>query len=82
MARLSVALRAPSRVTLGPLSRGCRQGEASPAQDDKRGDAPLGRQQKTLMEHIVRNQNDYETRLNYMYNNPMRWYYDKIYKDE
>ena len=25
---------------------------------------------------------DYETRLNYMYNNPMRWYYDKIYKYE
>ena len=28
---LSVALRAPSRVTLGPPSRGCRQGEASPS---------------------------------------------------
>ena len=52
------------------------------AQDDTRGDAPLGRQKKALIEHIVRNQNDYETRLNYMYNNPMRWYYDKIYKDE
>ena len=38
--------------------------------------------QKSFIEHIVRNQNDYETRLNYMYNNPMRWYYDKIYKDE
>ena len=38
--------------------------------------------QKLFIEHIVRNQNDYETRLNYMYNNPMRWYYDKIYKDE
>ena len=38
--------------------------------------------QKSFIEHIVRNQNDYETRLNYMCNNPMRWYYDKIYKDE
>ena len=38
--------------------------------------------QKSFIEHIVRNQNDYETRLNYMYNNPIRWYYDKIYKDE
>ena len=38
--------------------------------------------QKSFIEHIVRNQSDYETRLNYMYNNPMRWYYDKIYKDE
>ena len=38
--------------------------------------------QKSFIEHIVRNQNDYETMLNYMYNNPMRWYYDKIYKDE
>ena len=34
--------------------------------------------QKSFIEHIVRNKQDYETRLNYIYENPTRWYYDNV----
>ena len=31
--------------------------------------------QRGYMEHIVRNREDYETRVKYIYENPIRWYY-------
>jgi hypothetical protein len=34
--------------------------------------------QRGYMEHIIRDLKDYETRANYIYNNPIRWYYKKI----
>ena len=30
------------------------------------------------MEHIVRDREDYDTRAKYIYENPIRWYYDKL----
>ncbi len=35
--------------------------------------------QKSFMEHIIRNQVDYETKSNYIYKNPLRWHYDELY---
>ena len=35
--------------------------------------------QKSFMEHIVRDKQDYEARVNYIYKNPERWYYDELY---
>ena len=31
--------------------------------------------QRSSAEHIIRNKEDYETRRNYIHENPMRWYY-------
>jgi len=33
-------------------------------------------------DHIIRNRQDYEEHLRYIYENPMRWYYDKLYAEE
>ena len=33
--------------------------------------------QRSFFEHIIRDKTDYETRKKYMYENPMRWYYNK-----
>ena len=36
-------------------------------------------------DHIIRNREDYEEHLRYIYENPVRWYYDELYtecKDE
>ncbi len=33
--------------------------------------------QRNYADHIIRDQKDYDTRINYMYENPIRWYYDK-----
>ena len=38
--------------------------------------------QKSFMEHVIRNQKDYETRSNYIYKNPIRWYYDELYVED
>lgn len=38
--------------------------------------------QKSFLEHVIRNKNDYETRMNYIYKNPLRWFYDKLYTEE
>jgi REP element-mobilizing transposase RayT len=35
--------------------------------------------QKSFIEHIVRNKKDYETKVNYIYENPIRWHYDELY---
>ena len=34
--------------------------------------------QRSFAEHIVRNSDDYETRIKYIYENPMRWYYKRM----
>ena len=33
-------------------------------------------------DHIVRNKQDYEEHLRYIYENPLRWYYDELYAEE
>ena len=38
--------------------------------------------QRGYIEHIVRDQKDYETRTKYIYENPIRWYYDELYTEE
>ncbi len=38
--------------------------------------------QRSSAEHIIRDREDYETRRKYIYENPMRWYYDELYSDE
>ena len=32
--------------------------------------------------HIIRNREDYEEHLRYIYENPMRWQFDELYVDE
>ena len=32
--------------------------------------------------HIIRNRQDHEEHLRYIYENPMHWYYDKLYAEE
>ena len=34
--------------------------------------------QRGYVEHIIRDYDDYETRMRYIYENPMRWYYDEL----
>ncbi len=38
--------------------------------------------QKSFVEHIIRNKQDFETRSKYIYENPVRWYYDELYAEE
>ena len=38
--------------------------------------------QRGYIEHIVRDREDYETRAKYIYENPIRWYYDELYTEE
>ena len=38
--------------------------------------------QTSFYEHIIRGQEDYEKIANYIYENPMRWYYDELYTEE
>ncbi len=33
--------------------------------------------QRGYMEHIIRDKEDYETRIKYIYENPIKWYYEK-----
>ncbi len=33
-------------------------------------------------DHIIRNRQDYEEHLRYIYENPMRWFYDELYSEE
>jgi len=33
-------------------------------------------------DHIIRNRHDYEEHLRYIYENPIRWYYDELYVEE
>ena len=38
--------------------------------------------QTSFFEHIIRNRQDYEEHMKYIYENPMRWYYDELYTEE
>ena len=38
--------------------------------------------QRGYIEHIIRDLEDYETRAKYIYENPIRWYYDELYTEE
>ena len=38
--------------------------------------------QKLFMEHIIRDNQDYVTKLNYIYENPVRWSYDELFIEE
>ena len=38
--------------------------------------------QTSFHEHIVRGRDDYEEIVKYIYENPMRWYYDELYLNE
>ena len=33
-------------------------------------------------DHIIRNRQDYDEHLRYIYENPIRWYYDELYAEE
>ena len=38
--------------------------------------------QRGYMEHIIRDREDYETRTKYIYENPIRWFYDELYSEK
>ncbi|MBQ7940179.1 MAG: transposase [Clostridia bacterium] len=38
--------------------------------------------QRHFNDHIIRNREDYEEHIKYIYENPMRWYYDELYTEE
>ena len=38
--------------------------------------------QRGYIEHIVRDREDYETRVKYIYQNPMKWYYELLNTEE
>ena len=38
--------------------------------------------QTRAFDHIIRSRKDYETHVRYIYENPMRWYYDDLYFDQ
>ena len=38
--------------------------------------------QRGYMEHIIRDKADYNTRVKYIYENPMRWHFDKLYIEQ
>ena len=38
--------------------------------------------QARFNDHIIRNRDDYEKHIKYIYENPTRWYYDELYTEE
>ncbi len=38
--------------------------------------------QRSYADHIIRNRNDYDEHVKYIYENPLRWQYDKLYSKE
>ena len=38
--------------------------------------------QTSFYEHIIRSRDDYEEIVKYIYENPIRWYYDELYTEE
>ena len=38
--------------------------------------------QARFNDHIIRNRDDYEEHVKYIYENPIRWYYDELYTEE
>ena len=37
--------------------------------------------QRSFIDHVIRDRKDYETRAKYICENPMRWYYDELYRE-
>ncbi|MGM9664934.1 MAG: transposase [Eubacteriales bacterium] len=33
-------------------------------------------------DHVIRNREDYDEHIKYIYENPVRWYYDELYSEE
>ena len=44
--------------------------------------ARIGIWQKSFHDHIIRNREDYEEHLRYIYENPIRWHCDELYAEE
>ena len=38
--------------------------------------------QRSFYDHVIRDRRDYELKKKYIYENPIKWYYDKVYEDE
>ena len=38
--------------------------------------------QASFNDHIIRNRDDYEEHVKYIYENPIRWYYDELYTED
>ncbi len=38
--------------------------------------------QRSFVEHIIRNNDDYKEHVKYIYENPLNWYYDELYTDK
>ena len=38
--------------------------------------------QRGFYDHVIRNRNEYEEISRYIYENPMRWYFDELYSDQ
>ena len=38
--------------------------------------------QRSYVDHIIRNREDYEKHVKYIHENPMRWHYDELYAEE
>ncbi len=38
--------------------------------------------QRGFNDHIIRNRDDYEEHVKYIYENPIRWHYDELYTEE
>ena len=38
--------------------------------------------QRSFYDHVIRNRDDYNEVFKYIYENPMRWYYDELYTEE
>lgn len=37
--------------------------------------------QRSYYDHVIRDEGDYQTRVTYIYENPVRWYYDELYNE-
>ncbi|MBO5884087.1 MAG: transposase [Clostridia bacterium] len=37
--------------------------------------------QKLFFDHVIRNEQDYEEHVRYIFENPLRWHYDKLYSE-
>ena len=38
--------------------------------------------QKSFIEHVIRNKQDFEETSRYIYNNPLRWHYDELFEKD
>ncbi len=38
--------------------------------------------QRSFYDHVIRNQQDYDEHIKYIYENPLRWQYDELYFEE